>query len=99
MVLVLYLPRTPGVPAPPGTDLLVHAGVFGLVTWTARLAGLPVRWVVAALLAHALLSEVVQETVLPARSGDPVDLVADVLGVAIGAGLPLPRRPVRSPQR
>ena len=33
---------------------------------------------------HAVLSEVVQAVFLPHRSGDPLDAVADLTGVALG---------------
>ena len=43
------------------------------------------RWVVAAVFAaQAVLSEVVQTVFLPHRSGDVLDAVADLTGVALG---------------
>ena len=78
---VLYWPRVvdpaPGLPL----DKLVHAVVFGAVTWTGLRAGLPAVPLAAVLLVHAGLSEVLQATVLPGRTGDPWDAVADATGV------------------
>ncbi len=38
----------------------------------------------AVFVAHAVVSEVVQATLLPLRSGDPRDALADVVGVGLG---------------
>ncbi|MGL5865816.1 MAG: VanZ family protein [Dermatophilaceae bacterium] len=84
-VLVLYLPRGVAPPSSlPGADKVVHVVVFLLPVLLALLAGFAVRAVVAAFAAHGVLSEVVQATVLPARSGDVWDVVADLLGVLCG---------------
>lgn len=82
-LVVLYWPASAAGPAGlvPGTDKLVHAAVFAAVAWTGLRAGLPVRWLVAALLGHAVLSEVVQGTLLAERDGDPGDALADAAGV------------------
>lgn len=92
---VLYAPTAPSAPGLPGIDKVVHVAAFGAVVWAGRTAGLR-RWpVVLAALLHAPLSEGVQHWVLPGRSGDPLDVVADLVGVAVGALLPLvPVRPV-----
>ena len=81
-VVVLYWPRTAVGGGVPGLDKGVHLAVFAAVGLTAVLAG--ARWwvVVLLLVAHAVVSEVVQASLLPARSGDPWDVVADVAGVA-----------------
>jgi hypothetical protein len=94
---VLYWPDpAAGPPTFPGVDKAVHALVFGAVAWTGRAAGLPVRLLAAALLGHAVLSEVLQHAVLPERSGDPWDAVADVVGTLGGLLVPLPRSPGRA---
>ncbi|MCM3660585.1 VanZ family protein [Georgenia satyanarayanai] len=82
----LYVPRVPGDGPDlfPGADKVVHVGVFALVVGAALWAGLPARWGVPLALAHAVVSEVVQHVLLPARSGDPWDVLADVVGVALG---------------
>jgi len=81
-MLVLYWPRA-GEGGVPHLDKVVHALVFGAVLWAGRRAGIADRWLVPLLLAHAVLSEVLQAWLLPGRSGDPADVVADVAGVAL----------------
>ena len=98
---VLYSPSAGGAVGVAGIDKVVHIAVFGAVAVTGVRAGLPVRWLAGALLVHAVLSEVVQAAFLAHRSGDPRDIAADVLGVALGlaaAGVrprAWPRGPVR----
>jgi hypothetical protein len=94
---IVYAPSAPGGPALPHVDKLVHLIVFALVAWSGRLAGLDMRWLLPLLAAHAVASELVQHYLLPDRSGDPWDVLADCLGVAIGAVLPTSRAssPVR----
>ncbi|MEE6273382.1 VanZ family protein [Georgenia wangjunii] len=88
-LLALYAPRVPstGAEGVPGSDKLVHAAVFALVALTGMLAGVPARVLVPLLLAHAVVSELVQHALLPNRSGDVWDAVADVVGVALGWAL------------
>lgn len=84
-LVVLYLPR--GVEGPgtlPHLDKVVHAGIFGLVVVAGAWAGVPGRWLVPGLAAHAVLSEVVQGVLLPGRSGDVGDVVADLGGIGLG---------------
>ncbi len=84
--LVVLLAPDPDAPGSgvPGLDKVVHAGVFALLTAAGLAVGLAARWFVPAVLAWAALSEVIQATLLPARSGDWRDLVADAVGVAVG---------------
>ena len=82
---VLFWPSPAGSDvAVPGADKLVHAGLFLLLALTARLrfGGLP--QVLAAVLGYAALSELVQGLLLPSRSGDVLDLVADAAGALAG---------------
>lgn len=58
--------------------------MFGLVAFLGRWVGIRARWLGAVLVAHAVLSEVIQATLLPARSGDPLDALADIVGVGLG---------------
>lgn len=98
---VLYSPSTPdGAPGVPGLDKVVHATIFLLPALFGVLAGIrPLRLAVV-LVAHAIASELVQHLLLPERSGDAWDALADVVGVALGLviGLAmrkrLPRRPL-----
>lgn len=92
-LVVLYAPRAPSTPSIPDVDKLVHAAVFGAVAWAAVRCGFPVRLVAAVLVAHAALSELLQHLLLTQRSGDPLDAVADTVGVLLG--LALGRRSVR----
>ncbi len=96
----LYRPTGP--PAPswfPQFDKVEHAAGFalpvalilGALALRARLRGrtldrrLPVA-VALIFLAHAVLSEVIQHTFYRTRTVDPVDVLADSLGVALGVG-------------
>lgn len=96
-LVVLYAPD-PGTPSTsvPGLDKVVHLAVFGALTLAGLRVGLRTEWFLPAVLAHAVVSEVVQATILPARSGDAWDLVADAAGIALGY-LAHRRWPVRPP--
>ncbi|WP_035253761.1 VanZ family protein [Agrococcus lahaulensis] len=84
-LVVLYVPDPPSdIPAPAGSDKLVHFAVFAAPALLGVLAGLRPLWLGAALAAHAVLSEVVQHLLLPGRSGDAWDALADLAGVAVG---------------
>jgi hypothetical protein len=85
-VAVLYWPRPPAVGGGvPGLDLLVHVLVFGAVAYAGRRAGFAVVPLVTLLLAHAAASELAQAYLVPERTGDWRDVVADVTGTAAGA--------------
>lgn len=83
-LVLLYWPRTVSAGGVPQLDKLVHLGSFALLAWTGLRASLPVRVLLPALALHAVLSEVVQGTLLARRSGEPADGVADLLGVLVG---------------
>lgn len=90
---VLYWPSTPEpAVAVPGLDAVVHLLVFAAAAWAGRWAGVPLRPLVAGLVAHAVLSELVQHALLAHRSGDPADVVADLAGLGLGLLLPAPAR-------
>lgn len=63
----------------------MHVLAFGAVAFCGRRSGVPSMLLVAALALHAGISEVVQGSV-PAlvREGDPLDVVADLVGIALG---------------
>ena len=82
--VVLYAPQGAGAPPFPQADKVVHVAVFAVPTVLALVARIPVRWVVGLLAAHAVVSEVVQSRLLPGRSGDPWDSLADLGGIALG---------------
>lgn len=82
--VLLYSPSGGGAAPFPNFDKLVHATIFALPVLLALLAGLP-RWPVVAVVAlHAPVSELIQWALLPHRSGDPWDVVADLVGVSLG---------------
>ncbi len=84
-LVVLYWPR-PDVPGGiAGLDLVVHALVFAAVAYPSLRAGLPARPVLAALAAHAVVSELLQHTVVPGRRGDVTDVLADLVGLTLAA--------------
>jgi hypothetical protein len=81
---VLYSPDGGGPLLFPQSDKVVHVAVFLVPVALAVVAGFR-RWlVVAVFAAQAVLSEVVQAVFLPHRSGDVLDAVADLTGVALG---------------
>ncbi len=86
-IVVLYFPLSGPGGGLPGVDKIVHAAVFGAVAFTGRRARVPLLTILALLVAHAVVSEVVQGTLLPGRDGDPWDAAADVVGTALGAWL------------
>lgn len=82
----------------PGADKVVHVALFAVATWAlARV--LPVRVAVALMLVQVAASEVVQATLLPTRSGDVLDALADLLGVGLGWGVWQNRRTPATPRR
>jgi hypothetical protein len=82
----LYVPWAAGPDTGiPGADKVVHLLLFAAVAYTGLRVGVPSRPLVAVLVVNAVLSEVVQHLVLPQRSGDAFDTMADLAGVALGA--------------
>jgi VanZ family protein len=90
-LVALYAPRAPSEGSGWGLDKVVHATLFAAVVWTGRRAGVPPWWLVLLCAVHAPVSELVQGYLLPHRDGTVGDAVADLLGVAVGAFLPVPR--------
>lgn len=84
-LVVLYWPNPASAPGSlPSLDKLVHAAVFAAVAFSGRRAGVPLVLLAVALVAHAVLSEVLQAAVLTNRQGDGLDVVADLVGTAVG---------------
>jgi hypothetical protein len=81
-LVLLFWPRAPGNPGGLPLDKAVHLLSFASVAWSGARAGLAVRWLAAVLAVHAVTSELIQHTLLPGRSGDPGDVLADLAGVA-----------------
>jgi VanZ family protein len=82
----VYSPREAGPHVGiPQIDKIAHAFLFAAVAFTGLKVGVPARWLLGALAANAIVSELVQHWLLPQRDGDPLDALADLAGVAIGA--------------
>ena len=79
---LLFWPRSFGTGGVPQLDKLVHATSFGLVMWTGLRVGLVTRALGPVLAVHAVTSEAIQHYLLANRSGDPADVLADIVGVA-----------------
>ena len=84
---VLFTPRTGGEALFYGADKVVHAGLFGLLAATTRWRFGAAAAGLAAVASYAVLSELVQATLLSTRSGDAYDVVADLVGTAAGWAL------------
>jgi VanZ family protein len=92
----LYSPRQAGPQTGvPYDDKVAHLLLFGSVAYLGLRVGVQTRLLLTLLVANAVVSELVQHFLLPDRSGDPFDSLADVVGVAIGAWLGF--RAVRRP--
>ena len=89
--VVLFAPSPAGAPASPFADKLVHVTVFALVTAAGVWRFGRVRTVLLAAVVYAGASEVVQGLVLPERQADPMDVLADLVGV-LAVWLPARRR-------
>jgi VanZ family protein len=83
---VLFAPASDVPDAPPGVAKLVHVAVFLALAFTGRWAGVRAAVLGALLVAYAAVSEVVQAVTPLERSGSVADLLADVVGVALGLG-------------
>ncbi len=82
---VLYTPGSANPrPLPfPGFDKLIHIGIFclpALLVWLLK----RVWWPIALLVVHIPISEFVQQTWIPYRGFDLIDMVADLAGVGLG---------------
>jgi VanZ family protein len=83
--VVLYAPSSPGlVQTGLPVDKLVHFGVFFAVAAAGVLAEVPRPVLLILLAGQAVGSELLQSAVLPQRSGDPWDVLADLAGAAAG---------------
>ena len=81
---VLFTPSTGGPTLFDGSDKVVHLLLFGALAATTRWRFGRSTAALAAVVAYAVVSEVVQAVLLSTRSGDAYDVVADLLGVALG---------------
>ena len=92
-LVVLFAPSGVGTPVFPGADKVVHLLLFAALAATTRWRFGAAAAALGAVAGYAVLSEVLQATVLADRSGDAYDVAADLLG-AVGGWL-LARRLVR----
>ena len=84
----VYAPREAGPHTGiPQIDKVAHCFLFAAVAFTGVKVGVPARWLLGALVANAVVSELVQHWLLPQRDGDPFDALADLAGVALGVWL------------
>jgi hypothetical protein len=87
-LVVVYSPQGVGGPQVTGMDKVVHVLIFAAPALAALMAGFSRRWLLWALgilALHAPVSELIQHLALPQRSGDVLDAVADLSGVALAA--------------
>lgn len=92
-LLALYWPRVDLGGVPGGRDKLLHVLIFLVPTAVGLVVGRHFWAVVGVMAAHAPLSELIQDMFLAGRSGDPLDAVADLVGVVLAAaGVGLWRR-------
>ena len=103
LVLVLcWIPgRWLGHEVPGGqSDKLAHAGMFAVFSWLWAWAVAPsmrTARILGAGLLLALVTEVGQAVPLIGRDPDPLDALADSIGVGVGLGVFRLRRPVPEP--
>jgi hypothetical protein len=83
-LISLYSPEMPGGPQIAGLDKVVHLSIFAAPVLAALMAGISAPLALGILAVHAPLSELIQHFALTHRSGDVLDTVADLAGVAIG---------------
>ncbi|NYG07910.1 VanZ family protein [Phycicoccus badiiscoriae] len=93
--LALYWPRVDIQGPVTWTDKVVHVLLFLLPTLAGLLAGFRPAYVVGLLAVHAPVSELIQHYLLPHRSGDVWDAVADLSGVVVGVTVVVVGRALR----
>ena len=83
-LVALYWPRVDIVGPVTWSDKVGHVLLFLAPTVAGLLAGVRPAYLVALLALHAPVSELLQHYLLPHRSGDAWDAVADLGGVVLG---------------
>jgi VanZ family protein len=81
---VLFAPSAGGAVLFPGADKLVHLALFALLAATTRWRFGGAAGLLAAVAGYAVVSELVQALVLAERSGDVLDVLADLVGALAG---------------
>ncbi len=82
--LALFLTPGEDVPQTAADDKAVHALIFLALTVAGRWAGVPWRTLAIGLAAYAAVTEILQAVLPIHRDGDPRDVVADMVGIALG---------------
>jgi VanZ family protein len=91
----VYWPRVEVQGPVAWTDKVVHALLFLAPTVAGLLAGVRPAHLLVPLAVHAPVSELLQHFVLPLRSGDTWDAVADLGGVVLGVTVVVVGRALR----
>jgi len=83
-LIAVYAPDGPAGPQVKGLDKVIHALIFAVPVFAALMVGIRARWALGILAVHAPVSELIQHFALQHRSGDVLDVAADLTGVALG---------------
>jgi VanZ family protein len=83
-LIAVYAPAGPPGPQVNGLDKVVHVFIFAAPACAALMVGIRARWALGVLAVHAPVSELIQHFLLPHRSGDVLDVLADLSGVVLG---------------
>ena len=84
-LIAVYVPGGPaGGPEVNGLDKVVHVLIFAGPAAASLMVGIRARWALGMLAVHAPVSELIQHFVLPQRSGDVLDVLADLGGIVLG---------------
>jgi len=83
-LIAVYSPVGPGGPQISRLDKIVHVFIFAAPALAALMVGIRARWALGILAVHAPVSELIQHFALPHRAGDVLDVMADLVGVAVG---------------
>jgi len=83
-LIALYSAQGLGGPQIPGLDKAVHVLIFAAPALAALMAGISAGWALGILAVHAPVSELIQHSALSTRSGDVLDVMADLGGVVLG---------------
>ncbi|ROR89706.1 VanZ family protein [Nocardioides aurantiacus] len=82
--LVSFLTPADDLADPGVDDKVMHALTFCVLTLSGALAGVGWRPLLAGLAAYAVGTEVLQHLLPIGRHGDPLDALADLVGVGVG---------------
>ncbi len=83
-LVVLFAPADDVPAALPGVDKLVHVVLFAALAASGRWAGARPGVLAAGLTGYGAASEVLQAVTPVARTGSVADLLADLVGIALG---------------